>query len=87
MLGCRIYSDLLCSVLLEGSLVRSVAKAPQGRVVVVFEKKKQSVECSADSQKVMQCVKTGGGVGGGVAALSQTLDRARSVLTQHALCP
>lgn len=37
MLGCRIYTDrsVLCC-LLEGSLVRSVAKAPRGRVVVVL---------------------------------------------------
>ncbi|KAK2901877.1 hypothetical protein Q8A73_011623 [Channa argus] len=32
--------------------------------------KKWSVECSADSQKVTQCVKAGGGVGGGGGGIS-----------------
>ena len=36
-------------------------------LLLFFKKTKQSVECSADSQKVMQCVKArgGGGEGGG----------------------
>lgn len=61
MLGCRIYTDL--SVVLcfpSAGCLRPVwllhwQKHP--RAGLLFLKKKQSVECSADSQKVMQRLK------------------------------
>lgn len=59
-----------------------------GAGLLFFKEKKRSVECSADSQKVMQRLKRGGGeVGVGVVGLCKTVDRTGSLLTQHALCP
>lgn len=66
MLGCCIYTDL--SVLFSAARWRAdwfVQWLKHLRAgLLFFKKKKQSVECSADSQKVMQCVKAGGVRGG-----------------------
>lgn len=67
MLGFRIHMDptvplrsVLCC---QFAFVEWLKHLRAG--LLLFFKKKQSVECSADSQKVMQCLKAGGEGGGG----------------------
>lgn len=67
MLGSRIYMDpsvQFCAACL--STVWFVEWLKHLRAgLLFFKKKKQSVECSADSQKVMWRLKAEGGGGGG----------------------
>lgn len=92
MLGCRIYTGLSVSVELSSAAgLKAVwllhwQKHPRAGLLF-FRKKKQSVECSADSQKVMQCLKE---EEEGGWQLWKTLDHTCiqcPFLTQHALCP
>ncbi len=58
------------AVLFSASCSRAVwlvewLKHLRAGLLLFLKKKKQSVECSADSQKVMQCLKAEGGGGGG----------------------
>lgn len=73
MLGCRIYTDrsvLFCAACWRAVWFVQWLKHLGAGLLLFFKKKKQSVECSADSQKVMQCLKAGGvgGGGGGVGS-------------------
>lgn len=68
VLGCCVHTDrsvVYCSVCLRTVWFVHWLKHLRAGLLLFFKKKKQSVECSADSQKVMQCLKAEGGGGGG----------------------